>query len=203
MKAFLAFALLAFSLSHSLDYSTLEMQAIDQNGNPAEGVNFFLKCKMTFTTVERFLCTSGRNGTCKSRCMDCAPGEEAIVRAAYGNQSIEQAIPSWAGSDAESCKPFYPPSNRLGTFVVTVEEPPEAEAPPVSEIEGSQENLPENVNIETKDYHLSTNQGEYEYVSYVNTSKKREEEAASRDAGCLPFFAILSVLGFFASGLRG
>lgn len=192
MKLF-AFLLLLLSFSFALDYSTLEMNAIDQTGEPAEGVNFFLKCKMSFTTVERFLCTSNFNGSCKSACMDCARGEEAIVRAVYTNQSIEQIIPSWEGSDAESCKPMYAPSNSLGTFVVEVEIPPEQETQTIENIDGSQENLPENVNIETKDYHLSTNPGEYEYESYVNTSKNKEEETNS-NSGCLPIFLILGAL---------
>jgi len=193
MKKF-AFILFLLSLSFALDYSTLEMNAIDQRGEPAEGVNFFLECKMSFTTVERFLCTSNFNGTCKSGCMDCARGEEAIVRAIYTNQTIEQAIPAWEGSDSESCKPMHAPSNSLGTFVVEVEIPPEPEAELNSEEEGSQGNLPENVHIETKDYHLSTNEGEYEYESYVNTSKNKEEK--TEPSACPIGFALL-VLGVF------
>ena len=153
---------------------------------------------MSFTTVERFLCTSNFNGTCKSACMDCARGEEAIVRAVYTNQSIEQVIPAWEGSDAESCKPMHAPTNSLGTFLVEVEKPPEPEESLNPEEEGSQGNLPENVHIETKDYHLSTNQGEYEYESYVNTSKNKEEETKA-DAGCLPAFILLGALFFLAA----
>ncbi len=198
MRTFLVLLFLAFSLSHALDYSTLEMKAIDQNGNPAEGVNFFLTCKMTFTTVERFLCTSGLNGTCKSACIDCAQGEEATVRATYGNQTLEQSIPFWTGSDAESCKPYYASSNSLGTFVVQIEEPPESQTPQTN-VSGSQENLPENVNIETKDYHISTTEGEeYEYVSYVNTSKSKDEET-NGGAGCLPALALLSIFTILAA----
>ena len=198
MRAFFVLLFLAFFLSHALDYSTLEMKAIDQNGNPTEGINFFLTCKMTFTTVERFLCTSNRNGTCKSACIDCASGEEATVRATYGNQTLEQSIPSWAGSDSESCKPHYATSNPLGTFIVQVDEPPVSETPQTN-VSGSQENLPENVNIETKDYHISTTEDEtYEYVSYVNITKKKEEEA-KKNAGCLPLFALLFLLALCAA----
>ena|GEM_PF-2285766 len=204
MRAFFVLLLFALSLSQSLEYSNLEMNVLNQHGEPVEGVNFFLNCKMTFTTVERFLCTSGLNGTCKSACIDCAPGEVATVRATYGNQTIEQTIPSWTGSDAESCKPTYATSNPLGTFVVETEEVPNEElVPDPSEIDGSKENLPENVNIETKDYHLTSTEGDsYEYVSYVNTTAKKEAEAASQDAGCLPFFILLPFLLLFAVHMR-
>lgn len=196
MKRMLFALLLLSGLGHSLEYSTLEMKVLDQNGKPVPGVEFFLECKMTFTTVERHMCTSGPNGTCKSACMDCAPGEAAFVRANYGNQTVEQEIISWTGSDAESCQPSYPPSNPLGTFVVYVEEPPEEE--PEEEIpdESASENLPENVNIETKDYYLSTGEDEeYTYVSYVNDSGAEEPE--KEGGGCLPVFAILFLPAFF------
>ncbi|MBD3398362.1 hypothetical protein GF412_04055 [Candidatus Micrarchaeota archaeon] len=186
MKRFLLAALLLFSLSYSLEYSTLEIRVIDQNANPVEGVHFFLKCKMTFSSPERYLCTSGMNGTCKSGCMDCAAGETAFVTAQYGNDTFEQEITAWTGSDQESCKSFHPPSNPLGTFIIEVEEIEEEE----SEQEGNQTaqgGIPENVNIETKDYHFSST--EYEYTSYL----EGEEETASEEE-CLPAFALLGLL---------
>ncbi len=191
MRALILLLLLGISLSYSLEYSTLELNVLNQHGESVEGVNFFLNCKMSFTTVERFLCTSSQNGTCKSACMDCAAGEEATIRLNYGNQTTEQIIPAWEGSDAGSCKPSYATSNPLGTFVVETEEAPEGQTQDYSEINGSKGNLPENVNIETKDYRISGSEGEnYEYVSYVNTTAKKEAETSS-DAGCLPFFIML------------
>ncbi|MBD3389375.1 hypothetical protein GF415_00255 [Candidatus Micrarchaeota archaeon] len=195
MKIMLFAILLLSGIIYSLEYSTLEMRVLDQNGRSVSGVEFFLDCKMTFTTVERHMCTSGPNGTCKSACMECAPGESAFVRANYGNQTVEQEIISWTGSDAASCQPSYPPSNLLGTFVVYVEEAPEEEPEEEPQDESASENLPENVNIETKDYYLSTGEDEdYTYVSYVNNSDAKEPEGAG---GCLPVFAILFLPAFF------
>lgn len=200
MRAFLVLLLFTLSLSYSLEYSNLELDVLNQHGEPVEGVNFFLECKMTFTTVERFLCTSGINGSCKSACIDCAPGEVASIRATYRNQTILQIIPFWTGSDAESCKPTYAPSNSLGTFVIETEDVPGDElAQEYSEIDGSQGNLPENVQIETKDYYLATTDGEnYEYISYVNTTAKKEAEAGTSNAGCLPFFMLFPLALFLA-----
>jgi hypothetical protein len=186
MKALLLSILLLLSLSHALEYSTLEIEALDQKGDPVQGVNFFITCRMTFTTVDRFLCKTGVNGTCMSGCVECAPGWPAFVHAQYGNQSVEQEIPSWRGSDAESCKPYYPTSNPLGTFLFWVESPPEAETPEYAD--GAGENLPENVNIENKEYRIGFEEEEYEYVSYVDYGEDKEEE------GCLPAFALLAIL---------
>lgn len=188
MKRFLLAALLLFSISYSLEYSTLEMRVIDQNANPVEGVHFFLKCKMTFTTPERYLCTSGINGTCKSACMDCVGGETAFVEAKYGNDTFEQEITAWSGSDEESCKSFHPPSNSLGTFIIEVEEIVEEEPEPEDEDLTAQEGIPENVNIETKDYHFSST--EYEYTSYLD----EEEETVPEDESCMPAFALFGLL---------
>jgi hypothetical protein len=193
MKCFLLAVLLLFSILHSLDYSTLEMRVIDQNGNPVEGVHFFLKCKMTFTSPERYLCTSGFNGTCKSACMDCAQGETAFVGARYGNDTFEQEIIAWAGSDEESCKSFHPPSNPLGTFIIEVEEIVEEEPEPSGEDLTAQEGIPENVNIETKDYHFSST--EYEYSSYLD----EEEAAPPEDDVCIPVVALLGVSAVLAA----
>ncbi len=199
MNRMLFVLLLVFGLAHSLEYSTLEMKVLGQNGKPVQGVEFFLDCKMTFTTVERHICTSGPNGTCKSTCMDCAPGETAFVRAAYGNQTVEQEIISWTGSDAESCQPSYPPSNPLGTFVVYVEEPPDEEPEEGAVNEGASESLPENVNIETGDYYLSTGEDEeYTYVSYVNDSGDGGD-SGDKEGSCLPLFALIFPLAFFLS----
>ncbi|MFP3949956.1 MAG: hypothetical protein ACLFUZ_02570 [Candidatus Micrarchaeia archaeon] len=196
MKKMLFALLLLSGIVHPLEYSTLEMKVLDQNGNPVPGVEFFLDCKMTFTTVERHICTSGPNGTCKSACMDCAPGEAAFVRATYSNQTVEQEIISWTGSDAESCQPSHPSSNPLGNFIVYVEGPPEEEPEEEASGEGASKNLPENVNIETKDYHLSTGEDEeYTYVSYVNDSGNMED-SENKEEGCLPVFAILFPLAW-------
>ena len=187
MKRFLFAVLLLFSISYSLDYSTLEMRIIDQNANPIEGAHFFLECKMSFTTVDRYLCTSDLNGTCKSGCMDCAPGETAFVRAKYANKTFEQEIIGWTGSDSESCLSFHPPSNSLGTFIIEVEyDPDELPQDTGDEDVNAQENIPENVNIETKDYHFSSTES-YEYESYVEEDEEIPEES------CLPAFALFGL----------
>ncbi|MCP4646908.1 MAG: hypothetical protein GY852_04125 [bacterium] len=191
MKRFLFAVLLLLSISYSLDYSTLEMRIIDQNANPIEGAHFFMECKMSFTTVDRYLCTSDLNGTCKSGCMDCASGETAFVRAKYANKTFDQEITGWTGSDAESCLSFHPPSNPLGTFIIEVDyDPDELPQDPVDEDLDAGENLPENVNIETKDYHFSSTDS-YEYESYADEEEEVPEES------CFPAFAILSSLLFY------
>lgn len=186
MKRLLLSLLLVLSISYSLEYSTLEMRIIDQNANPVEGSHFFLECKMSFTTVDRYLCTSDMNGTCKSGCMDCAPGETAFVRAKYANKTLEQEIIAWTGSDSESCLSFHPPSNPLGTFIIEIEyEEDELSQDTGDEDLNAQENIPENVNIETKDYHFSST--DYEYTSYVEEDEEVQEES------CLPAFALFGL----------
>lgn len=182
MPAFLL-AILLLPVAHPLVYSTLEMEAISQVGDPVEGVHFFLECKMTVATVERYLCTSTLNGTCKSPCMDCSNEEGAQIRATHGNQTLFQEIPLWQGN--ETCKSFHEPMVALGTFIFEVEEEEEAEP---EEVEGAEENLPENTSIETREFYLGETE-EYEYVSYL---KENEEEGGGES--CLPAFILLPLL---------
>ncbi len=171
------FALILLPISHSLVYSTLEMEAISQIGEPVEGVHFFLECKMTFSTVERYLCTSNMNGTCKSACMDCSEEEGAQIRATYQNQTVMQEILQWEGND--TCKAFYEPITRLGTFIFEAGE--SEEIVEIEEGEGAEGNLPENTNIETKDYYLGETEEDYEYTSYLD---ENEEETAQEEGIC-------------------
>lgn len=201
LRASLAFALLAFMLlpcAHALVYSTLELSAESDSGAPVEGAHFFLECKMNFATAERHVCTSNLSGSCKSACMDCAEGEPASIRAQYGEQEAIFEISSWAGE--ESCKAFYAPLNVADAFVFEVEE----EIVPVPETggEGAQESIPENTNIETKDYNLGELGGEdYEYTSYLEETQG--EDGDSADGACLPAFALPALFLIYYSKYSG
>ncbi|MBN2122459.1 hypothetical protein JW721_05410 [Candidatus Micrarchaeota archaeon] len=194
------FALLCVPCAHSLVYSTLELTAQSDSGAPIEGVHFFLECKMTLSSVERHLCISNLSGSCKSACMDCAGGEPASIRAQYGEEESTFEIPSWAGEEA--CKAYYEPLNSVDAFVFEVQGA--VSPPPETEGEGAQENLPENTNIETHDYHLGELEDEdYEYTSYLD---ELEEDGEEDDKGgtCIGAFILLCACAacFFAESKR-
>lgn len=186
---------ISFAANSSLLYSTLNLTATDQEGIPLQKVEFFLKCKMSFATPERFLCTSDSSGTCLSACMDCAPGTTATVRAKYFNYTIEQNIASWKGIE-EGCAHSSEPLNPTGIFSFTVseEEKKLAQNQTEDEIDGASENLPVNTNIETKDFQLSSNNDS-------DTENTGSSEATDVKTGesCIPSIGfLLLTLGFAA-----
>jgi hypothetical protein len=187
------FAVLLLPAAHSLVYSTLEMEAMSQVGEPVEGVHFFLECKMSFSSVERYLCTSNLNGTCKSSCMDCAVNEGAQIRATYLNQTVLQEILAWEGND--TCKGFHEPYVSLGPFIFEVEEA--VEEAPESDVEGAEENLPEDTNIETHDYYLGETEGDYEYTSYLDELEEEEGENGEGGDACIGAFILLCACASF------
>lgn len=201
MKRFLLPALLislfSFSFADSaLEHSTLALNATDQAGNPLPRAEFFLTCRMTFATPERFLCASDASGGCLSACMDCAPGLPATVRGKYLNHTIEQNISSWKGVSLGNCTPSSAPSNSLNTFAFTVTEEEKNIAQDESgEIEGASENIPENTSIVTKDFQLGPSEGpQTEY------SGPTQAQDVNSGESCLPAFAFLfsflSLVGF-------
>ncbi len=175
----------AFAAS-ALEYSTLNLTATDQNGNPLPRAEFFLTCKMSFATPERFLCASDSSGSCLSACMDCAPGVSALVRGRYLNHTIEQNISSWKGIEG-NCSPSSSPSNKLDTFAFTVSEEeknlPKNETQ--NETDGASGNIPLNTSIETKDFQISANNGTD--ADYSTT----EAQNVKTNESCLPAFGLL------------
>jgi hypothetical protein len=202
VRALVLAAFLLFAISpcpHALVYSTLELSAESDSGAPVEGAHFFLECRMTFSTVERHLCISNLSGSCKSACMDCAEGELASIRAQYGEEESVFEIPFWAGE--ESCKAFHLPLNSVEAFVFEVEN--EVPPPLGTEEGGAQDNLPENTNIETHDYHLGELDGEdYEYTSYLDEEEDGEED--DKGGTCIGAFILLCACAacFFAESKR-
>jgi hypothetical protein len=190
----LLFVLFSSSFAESaLEYSTLNLTAADQSGNPLPRAEFFLKCKMSFATPERFLCASDVSGSCQSACMDCAPGVSAVVRGNYLNHTIEQNISSWKGIEG-NCSPSSSPSNDLDifTFTVSEEEKKLSQNETENEVDGASENIPVNTNIETKDFQLgSSNGSDTEYSGPTSAQDVKTGES------CLPAFALIfSFLAF-------
>ncbi len=195
LQAFFLLVLISSPFAYSsLLYSTLNLTATDQGGNPLSKAEFFLSCKMSFATPERFLCATDSSGNCLSPCMDCAPGVSAVVRGKYLNHTIEKTIPSWGGTGA-NCTPYSEPYNGLEIFAfeISEEERGLSKNETDDEIDTASENIPINTNIETKDFHLDSEDSNES--SYSGPSEAQDVKTGE----ICPFAFLLPLLALIAS----